>query len=102
MFLLSVFMYMCICCLPSLLQMCVMYRAVLEVTAPLFPPDQTNRLQDIVSQHLPHSGMGGGGRGEGGDGEEGELVRAVEDEMRERHLQIQLEVTEKVSQYIQL
>lgn len=77
--------------------MSVVCRAVLEVTAPLFPPDQTDRLKEIVFHYLPQGGVGGEASGEGGGGEEVELVRAVEDEMKERHLQIQQEVTDKVS-----
>lgn len=76
-----------------------MCRAVLGVTTPLIIPDQTARLTDIVVRHLPSYEAGGGASGEG---EEVELVRAVEDEMKERHLQIQPEVTEKVSNQIRL
>ena len=74
-----------------------MSRTVLQVTTPLLSPDQTDRLQDIVFHHFPYSRMEGGADVEEREGEEVELVRAVEEEMRERHLQIQPEVTEKVS-----
>ena len=73
-------------------------RAVLRVTEPQLPPDQTDRLTDIVYHHLPASELVEGASGR----EEMELVKAVEEEMRERHLQIQPEVTKKVSPVISL
>lgn len=71
-----------------------MSRTVLEVTTPLLPPHLTNRVTDIIARHLPRGELRGGGE----DTEDGELVKAAEEEMRERHLQIQPDVTEKVSQ----
>ena len=85
------------CSLPLVvcLQSAAISGALLQVTAPLVPPDQVVRLGDIVATHLPSRGRGGASEGEGE--EELQLVRAVNDEMRERHLQTLSEVTEKVS-----
>lgn len=72
--------------------MCVVARAVLEVTGPLIPADQVARLQDMVLRHLPIATSE-----KRVDTEEEKLVQAIKDEMKERHLTIQPEVTEKVS-----
>lgn len=80
------------CLISDCVQLNVVYRAVLEVTIPLVPADQVIRLQEMVGHHLPSSvtrvSM---------EEEEEELVEAIRDEMSERHLTIQEEVTEKVS-----
>ena len=76
-------------------QLNVVSRAVLEVTTPLIPGDQVTRLQEMVAHHLPSSGS----RVSVMEEKEEELVQAIRDEMRERHLTIQAEVTEKVSRW---
>ena len=74
--------------------MYVVSQAVLEVSTLLLPPDQTDRVTDVITRHFPCGELSGGGARER---EEGELVKVVEEEMKERHLQIQPKITEKVS-----
>ena len=64
----------------------------MRVTAPFLPTDKTWLLEKLVSNHLSS--------GAEREGLEEELVKAVEEEMRERHLQIKPEVTNKVSNKI--
>ena len=75
------------------MQLEVTSRAVLELTAPsLVLPRETTTLEDLVSHHLL-----GGGEVESRERWEENLVKAVEDELRERHLQILPQVTNKAS-----
>ena len=75
------------------MQLEVTSRAVLELTAPsLVLPRETNTLEYLVSHHLL-----GGGEVESRERWEENLVKAVEDELRERHLQILPQVTNKAS-----
>lgn len=66
------------------------------MTTPLVPEDQVTRLQEMVAHHLPSSGSKVGMEEEENE-EEKKLAQAIRDEMKERHLTIQAEVTEKVS-----
>lgn len=63
---------------------------MLEVTAPLVPPDRVSYLEQLISSCL----LSGETAVETW---ERELAKAVEEEMSERHLQISPEITHKVT-----